>query len=49
MKMVKDYINLLPREEKRAADSGGTTKILLVIFVLAWGGVFGWHGIFKST
>jgi Tfp pilus assembly protein PilN len=44
MKMVKDYINLLPREDKKAADSGGTTKILLIIFVLAWGGVFGWQG-----
>jgi hypothetical protein len=44
MKMVKDYINLLPREEKRAADPGGTTKVLLIIFVLAWGGAFGWQG-----
>ncbi len=44
MKRVKDYINLLPREDKKAADPGGTTKILLVIFALAWGGAFGWQG-----
>ena len=44
MKMVKDYINLLPREEKKAADPGGTMKVLLIIFVLAWGGLFGWQG-----
>ncbi len=44
MKMVKDYINLLPREDTRAAGSGGTTKLLVTIFVLGWGAAFGWQG-----
>ena len=44
MKMVKDYINLLPGEEKRSARAGDMGKILIVIFTLAWAGAFGWQG-----
>lgn len=42
--MVKDYINLLPGEEKRSTRSAGMGKILIVIFTLAWAGAFGWQG-----
>ncbi len=44
MKMVKDYINLLPREDKKAGGPAGVTKILLIIFALVWGGAFSWQG-----
>ena len=43
MPSVKDYINLLPREEKKPSlvmDRGG---LLAILFTLVWLGLFGWQ------
>ncbi len=44
MRAAKDYINLLPREEKKKAAAGlGKGSIVAMVFVLAWLGAFGWQ------
>lgn len=42
MKIALDYINLLPREEKKA-EPLGSGKILIALFLIAWIGAFGWQ------
>jgi Tfp pilus assembly protein PilN len=41
MKAVKDYINLLPKEEAKPAGRGRKAVVYAVLFALAWGGVIG--------
>jgi len=41
MTMTKDYINLLPREEKTASGGMNTGILLLIACALLWLGVFG--------
>jgi Tfp pilus assembly protein PilN len=43
MKAVKDYINLLPQEEKKAAPFATWGVLLTLVFLLAWLGMFGWQ------
>lgn len=43
MASVKDYINLLPREEKKASLAMGQGGPLVVLFLLVWIGLFGWQ------
>jgi Tfp pilus assembly protein PilN len=43
MKKTKDYINLLPPEEKRPARVFGRAALVSGLFVLAWLGIFGWQ------
>ena len=40
-KLKKEYINLLPREAKRAALAVGAWQIITVLFVLIWLAAFG--------
>jgi len=41
MKSVKDYINLLPREEKKPGRMAETRSLLVALSALAWLAVFG--------
>lgn len=41
MKKTKDYINLLPPEEKKPGRVGGKRSLFTALFVLAWLVVFG--------
>lgn len=41
--MTKDYINLLPREEKTASGRTSTGTLLLILYALLWLGVFAWQ------
>jgi Tfp pilus assembly protein PilN len=43
MPSVKDYINLLPREEKKASLVMTQGGLLAVLFLLVWLGLFGWQ------
>jgi hypothetical protein len=44
MKKPSDYINLLPREEKKASLFLSKGSIILGLFVLAWLVLLGWQG-----
>ncbi len=41
MKPATDYINLLPREEKKPAQLPGFTSLVIIFFVLVWIVLFG--------
>jgi Tfp pilus assembly protein PilN len=41
MKMVKEYINLLPPKEKKPASATSSQTLVVVLFVLAWLVLFG--------
>ena len=43
MPSVKDYINLLPREEKKPSLVLGRGGLLAILFTLVWLGLFGWQ------
>ena len=43
MKKSKDYINLLPAEEKAPRRAANKTAIIAGLFVLVWLAVFGWQ------
>ncbi len=43
METVKDYINLLPREEKKFSLVMGRGVLVAVLFTLVWLGLFGWQ------
>jgi Tfp pilus assembly protein PilN len=43
MPSVKDYINLLPREEKRPSLVMSRGGLLAILFTLVWLGLFGWQ------
>ena len=43
MKIAKDYINLLPREEKKPRGGLGAGLAVFLLFILAWLGVYGWQ------
>ncbi len=43
MKPVKDYINLLPQEEKKSSPFATWGVLLAVLFILVWLGLFGWQ------
>ncbi len=43
METVKDYINLLPREEKKFSLVMGRAVLVAVLFTLVWLGLFGWQ------
>jgi len=43
MKLSKDYINLLPHAEAKAAVFFSPAFALAVLFVLLWLGLFGWQ------
>jgi Tfp pilus assembly protein PilN len=42
MTITHDYINLLPREEKKAGGLG-RGRIVIILFLLAWGAAFSWQ------
>jgi Tfp pilus assembly protein PilN len=44
MKKTKDYINLLPPEERKPGRAFNYTVLLSCLFVLVWLAVFGWQG-----
>ncbi len=41
MKPATDYVNLLPREEKKPTQPPGFTSIVIIVFVLVWIVLFG--------
>ena len=43
MKPVKDYINLLPQEEKKPSPFATWGVLLALVFILVWLGLFGWQ------
>jgi Tfp pilus assembly protein PilN len=43
MKVSKEYINLLPREEKKRRRAVSTGFLLFLVFVLLWLAVLGWQ------
>jgi Tfp pilus assembly protein PilN len=43
MKAVKDYINLLPLDEKKPSPVSGRALALIILFALLWLGLFGWQ------
>ena len=43
MKSAKDYINLLPQEEKKPFFLASMGFLLGLLFTLAWLGLFGWQ------
>jgi Tfp pilus assembly protein PilN len=43
MKVSKEYINLLPREEKKPRRAASTGFLLFLVFVLLWLAVLGWQ------
>lgn len=43
MKIPYEYINLLPREEKKPGRRGGPALLIVALFVLGWAGAFGWQ------
>jgi len=43
MPSVKDYINLLPREEKKPSLVMSRGGVLAMLFTLVWLGLFGWQ------
>jgi Tfp pilus assembly protein PilN len=43
MKKAKDYINLLPREEKKTGRAVHKPVLFVALFVLVWLAIFGWQ------
>ncbi len=43
MKKTKEYINLLPREEKGPSRISWTGIFLMALFILGWCGAYGWQ------
>ena len=43
MKSAKDYINLLPQEEKNPTPLATWGVLLALLFLLVWLGLFGWQ------
>lgn len=43
MPSIKDYINLLPRVEKKPSLVMGRGGLLAILFTLVWLGLFGWQ------
>jgi Tfp pilus assembly protein PilN len=43
MKSAKDYINLLPQEEKKPSPLATRGVLLTLLFLLVWLGLFGWQ------
>jgi len=43
MASVKDYINLLPRKEKKPSLAMSRAGLLAILFTLVWLGMFGWQ------
>jgi Tfp pilus assembly protein PilN len=43
MSSVKDYINLLPREEKKPSVVMSRGGLVAILFTLVWLGLFGWQ------
>jgi Tfp pilus assembly protein PilN len=43
MKISKEYVNLLPRQEKQARSGMGRGLIPVALFALGWLGAFGWQ------
>lgn len=43
MKIATEYINLLPKEEKKTRARAGMGLVMWSLFVLGWAGLFGWQ------
>jgi Tfp pilus assembly protein PilN len=43
LKSAKDYINLLPQEEKKPTSFATRGVLLALLFLLVWLGLFGWQ------
>lgn len=43
MKKSLEYINLLPKEEKKSAVRFGIGLLLPMVFIMGWAGLFGWQ------
>jgi Tfp pilus assembly protein PilN len=43
MRPAKDYINLLPRQEKGRALTTGRGSLIAILFIVVWLGLLGWQ------